>query len=95
MLHSENPDYLPTNLFSSSSNVVLLAKVFSVLMAKRTTLLEELTTTSSCCRPGASNLDPSSRYNSTFIVVERINIYTYCYCFTLNKLMVDAPNLNV
>ena len=37
-----------------------LAKVFSARMAKRTTLREELTRASSCCRPGASNLDPSS-----------------------------------
>ena len=55
-------------MHASSVEQSQLSKVFSLLMAKRTTLLEELNTTSSCCRPGASNLDPSSRGTPATIV---------------------------
>ena len=50
----------PIFVHASSVEQCELARQFSALMSQRTTLLEELTAPSTCCRPGASNLDPST-----------------------------------
>ena len=50
----------PIFVYASSVEQCELARQFSALMYQRTTLLEELTAPSTCCRPGASNLDPST-----------------------------------
>ena len=50
----------PDFVHASSVEQCELARQFSALMYQRTKLLEELTAPSTCCRPGASNLDPST-----------------------------------